>query len=149
MNTVLEAPAPPTTLEEVSALPVKATTYVSGERSRKGLTAWVLETGTNDSGEEYELQAQLSTYHNRDRKSYGSLLQRVTVTKGTYGYTESFWMFSGLRVANKPVARHSMKNLQAAHEEALQVLAAALLMGAAAAPKAYEQFDRTAERMPS
>lgn len=129
------------TIESITALGPPTTTVKAASRTIK--TAWVIATGTNEHGEATRVEAQLTTSHWKDGKVYGSSLQRVTVTEGPVFTSEAFWMFSGTAIARKRVARHSAKLLEAAHNEALEVLAAGLL---AEIPKVLAQFEPELDR---
>jgi hypothetical protein len=91
-----------------------------GDRSAK--LTWKLGEITDYDGEEATALAQLFVTHDKDRRQFLAVVQRIDVTDG--GRVEKFQPFSGTRVrlGGVPCARYSAKGLDAAVQSALAEL---------------------------
>jgi hypothetical protein len=99
-------------------LTADAPTEVTGRDRRARET--LIPTDTED------VFLSVHTYHDKDRKRFGTSLYGVRVRR-TDGYTSKLLsLMDGRRLAGVPVARYSDKALDAAHTEALDKVREAL-----------------------
>ncbi|GAC1527464.1 MAG: hypothetical protein NVS3B1_17810 [Marmoricola sp.] len=125
MAVVTEYPAAGA-VEVLAAL--RASTQTNGVR-RSVQSEYVLAELPDANGEtERRAVVQVTTYHHGDRKQYATSIQQVETARSAHGpfSVTKFSLFSGVTLKRVPVARHSAKALQAAHEQGLAVLEAAL-----------------------